>query len=725
MGNITGNTSGTGGGGFGNNDFVNFQLGKGGVTTYQYKITGINTVDLTSGTLILDDRDVVGTVTLGPGNIDPVNTFNHSSGATLGVVVDANPHTPATLPIASTITVTSGYGTVTANTVNIGTGAVFKAYEEADFYANKNIYPNVVVGLTSLTGNYAQSLVLSNSPLFDASMIENGGFGAPGSDTLVLGRRHFNNPAGGGLTPNENAAGLGLEGLYATGTPTAMTIIGPLFGLNGPQYAAALKSLDGETILERPDLWQTVLDSILHRLSQGDGFTGAGVAGAMLNHGPIQVASAGQGESDPLMAQAVSPMMAEHPWSVWLRGYGVFADGPATINAAKFHENREGAIGGIDYHVTDQFLVGGVFNYGHGEVTLDQPTPAKNKQDAYQFAAYGKYQQGPWYVNGILGGGFTSNNETRQVLIPMPASVSGHYSGETISAYLEAGWDLRPGNTNLKLTPLAGVGYNYLRYDGFTETGSPSALKVNAATTDNLYTALGARAQMAFNIGTNAPLVPEVRVVWQHEFLNANQEMNAAFVAGGGLFNVQGSKFSRESVIAGIGVSNNVSPDLKVFLDYDAKIQGGYFANAVSAGLRWSFGGAPPPPPPAAPPPLPAAQPAPPPPSQAQVFVVYFDFDKSVLTPEAVGIIRQAADTFKRTGAVTIKIDGYTDLAGTQQYNIGLSHRRADTVRAELAKDGVPAGSVAESWHGKSDPAVPTPDGVREPRNRRVTLALP
>jgi outer membrane protein OmpA-like peptidoglycan-associated protein len=106
------------------------------------------------------------------------------------------------------------------------------------------------------------------------------------------------------------------------------------------------------------------------------------------------------------------------------------------------------------------------------------------------------------------------------------------------------------------------------------------------------------------------------------------------------------------------------------------------------------------------------------------VFVVYFDFDKSVLTPEAVGIIRQAADTFKRTGAVTIKIDGYTDLAGTQQYNIGLSHRRADTVRAELAKDGVPAGSVAESWHGKSDPAVPTPDGVREPRNRRVEIVL-
>src|SRR6202047_5692227 len=99
---------------------------------------------------------------------------------------DANPPTPSTLPIPSTITVRSGYGTGTANTVNIGTGAVFKAYEEADFYANKNIYPNVVVGLTSLNGNYAESLVLSNSPLFNASMIENGGSGGPGRGPLGL-----------------------------------------------------------------------------------------------------------------------------------------------------------------------------------------------------------------------------------------------------------------------------------------------------------------------------------------------------------------------------------------------------------------------------------------------------------------------------------------------------------------------------------------------------------
>jgi OmpA-OmpF porin, OOP family len=127
-----------------------------------------------------------------------------------------------------------------------------------------------------------------------------------------------------------------------------------------------------------------------------------------------------------------------------------------------------------------------------------------------------------------------------------------------------------------------------------------------------------------------------------------------------------------------------------------------------------------PPPAAAAPPPPPAAAP---PPMQKQ-FVVYFEFDKSNLTPEGAKVVSDAAAAYKATGSAKVSVAGYTDLSGTQQYNIGLSKRRADTVRGALVRDGVPDGAIAESWHGKENPAVPTPDGVREPRNRRVEIAL-
>jgi outer membrane protein OmpA-like peptidoglycan-associated protein len=126
------------------------------------------------------------------------------------------------------------------------------------------------------------------------------------------------------------------------------------------------------------------------------------------------------------------------------------------------------------------------------------------------------------------------------------------------------------------------------------------------------------------------------------------------------------------------------------------------------------------PPPAAAAPPPPA--PAAPPPAAAKQFVVYFEFDKSNLTPEGARVISDAAAYYKQTGAARVAITGYTDLAGTQQYNLGLSKRRADTVRGALVMQGVPDSAIAESWRGKENPAVPTPDGVREPRNRRVEI---
>jgi OOP family OmpA-OmpF porin len=71
-----------------------------------------------------------------------------------------------------------------------------------------------------------------------------------------------------------------------------------------------------------------------------------------------------------------------------------------------------------------------------------------------------------------------------------------------------------------------------------------------------------------------------------------------------------------------------------------------------------------------------------------------------------------------------VQVVGYTDRAGSSGYNLRLSKRRADTVRAALVKDGVAAAAIADAGRGEDSPAVPTPDGVRNPQNRRVTITL-
>ena len=60
----------------------------------------------------------------------------------------------------------------------------------------------------------------------------------------------------------------------------------------------------------------------------------------------------------------------------------------------------------------------------------------------------------------------------------------------------------------------------------------------------------------------------------------------------------------------------------------------------------------------------------------------------------------------------------------TARYNQGLSVRRAEAVRAELVRNGVPRDAITVQGFGENRPLVPTAQGVREPQNRRVEIVL-
>jgi outer membrane protein OmpA-like peptidoglycan-associated protein len=106
-------------------------------------------------------------------------------------------------------------------------------------------------------------------------------------------------------------------------------------------------------------------------------------------------------------------------------------------------------------------------------------------------------------------------------------------------------------------------------------------------------------------------------------------------------------------------------------------------------------------------------------------FLVFFDFDRATLRPDARRTIAEAAQEFQRTGAARIAVTGHADLSGTDAYNAALSDRRADAVRRELVRLGVPGSAIAEVAEGESEPLVQTADGAREARNRRVEIEIP
>ncbi len=125
------------------------------------------------------------------------------------------------------------------------------------------------------------------------------------------------------------------------------------------------------------------------------------------------------------------------------------------------------------------------------------------------------------------------------------------------------------------------------------------------------------------------------------------------------------------------------------------------------------------------PPPAPLAQTAPPPaPMQRQEFVVYFPFDSAEITTAASSVIRSVADYDHGAPGPHAVVVGFTDTSGSARYNLALSKKRARAVADALVADGVAGASLDVSWKGKTDLAVPTADGVREPLNRRSTIVV-
>ncbi len=161
--------------------------------------------------------------------------------------------------------------------------------------------------------------------------------------------------------------------------------------------------------------------------------------------------------------------------------------------------------------------------------------------------------------------------------------------------------------------------------------------------------------------------------------------------------------------------------------------RGTYQNHAVMVGFTWHFAApakqevaqqaaAPVPPAPA-----PAPAPAPKPVQAAPIpknFMIFFDFDKSDLTPEAKSILTQSVDAAKKQNATGFDLTGYTDTVGTAQYNQKLSERRAESAKKFLVSLGVPANEIHTSGKGKNDLLVATKDGVREAQNRRVQIVL-
>ena len=103
------------------------------------------------------------------------------------------------------------------------------------------------------------------------------------------------------------------------------------------------------------------------------------------------------------------------------------------------------------------------------------------------------------------------------------------------------------------------------------------------------------------------------------------------------------------------------------------------------------------------------------------VFQLRFGFDSYLLDDEGREAVGRAAALILESGD-DLTITGHTDRAGPEGYNWTLSLQRATAVQSALVEKGIDPGKIRVRSAGETEPLVATPDGVREPKNRRVEI---
>ena len=168
------------------------------------------------------------------------------------------------------------------------------------------------------------------------------------------------------------------------------------------------------------------------------------------------------------------------------------------------------------------------------------------------------------------------------------------------------------------------------------------------------------------------------------------------------------------------------APNVKLIDEGNRRLEGRFRSHSLMGGFTYNFFT----PEPEAPPPVvvPDTPPPPPPPPVETVvcspgpFIVFFEWDRSDITPEAASILDNAVTQYQNCGNAQVMVAGFTDKSGAASYNVGLSQRRADAAKAYLSSRAVPEAQISTEAFGETRPRVDTADGVREVQNRRVEV---
>ena len=626
--NVTGGTINGNIVGAGSFDTVNFDLGAGSFTLANtFNLTGVNTLNVLSGTAILDGGANTATgVSVTGGNLQIGDAANPGALLTSTFVdVSAAGTLSGHGTVAGSVLIDAGgtlapggsIGTLTINgSLVFLPGSTYQITLSPTQHSLTNVVgaPGTVqisggtVVLTPQLGTYGATtfaILTSTGTLsgtFNPTVVQNGSvtlmtpglsydahdvfvsYGA-GVATLVL-------PPG--LTINQRDVATGIND-FILGGGTVPGQFQALAGLTGAAFPRALDQLSGEASTGAERGAFQLMDQLLELMLDPfvDGRIGPlGVGGTAPGFAPERQAS-----FPPDVALAYASVLKAPPraptfdqrWTAWGAAFGgsnrTNGEG-VVLGSHDISTQSFGFAAGLDYRYDPDTVVGFALAGGGTGWGLAQGLGG-GSSDTFQAGIYGRTRSGNAYVAAAadFGSFWMKTNRTAFAGDRLEAA----FNAQGYGARLESGYHL--ATPVIGVTPYAALqalGFHSPTYAETDLSNGGFALAYNARTASDIRSELGARFDhlQTFN---GMPLTLRGRLAWAHEWVS-DPSLDAVFLAlPGSSFTVFGAVPAKSSALTSAGAELRVTPTLSVSAKFDGQLAGGTqtYAGSGTVRLRW------------------------------------------------------------------------------------------------------------------------------------------
>lgn len=280
-------------------------------------------------------------------------------------------------------------------------------------------------------------------------------------------------------------------------------------------------------------------------------------------------------------------------------GFGMFFAGDFAISET----DQPGGIGadeadvaaltvGLDHWHRQNMIFGVGLSYLQSNVSQNYGFGGRTTGEGFAISGYGNWDHGLAYLDGYVSYAM-QNFETERTLLVGPGMLA-QANGDTDANQIQLGATLGYGlNTEARASigAVAGLYYINLDVDGYSETGAgPLSAVIPSRTIDSLRGQLGAEASFQLEPG-NDKLVPILRVVWNHEFMDDALAIRSGFAgAPATTFATPGPDLGTDWATLGVGIAGRVDDGTSFYFRYQHDIgRDGQENQEVSAAARMTF----------------------------------------------------------------------------------------------------------------------------------------